>query len=772
MARREDHRYLTGQGQYLDDLVLRGLVHAAFVRSPFPHARVRRVDLNACRSLPGVLDALDGAEAAQHLRPIRSALERAGSCGEWWPLARDRVRFPGEAVAAIVATDRYLAEDAAWAVRIEYDPLPALPDVLQAASPDALELHPEVAGNTFLRATGSAGDASAVCSRAPVVVRAELRTGRVTGAAIENRGVLAHFDRGSHHLRVWSSTQVPHLLRVALAEQLGLDETLITVLAPDVGGAFGIKMHLFPEELTVALLALRLGRPVKWVERRQENFQASIHAHEQRLRIELAANQDGRIQGLKARVVTDAGAYSAYPITAGLEPLGAAASLPGPYDIADYEYEAEALATTKCPVGAYRGVGQVMATFARERLIDLLARRLKLDPAEVRRRNLIPPERLPYTNPAGLVYDTGDYPACFERALAAADYTALRRQVEELRGQGRRAGIGLACFVEYTAVGASTYRRRGMREVPGYDAATIRISPSGHAQVFVSSVSQGQGHATTLGQLAADALGFPLDAITLVSGDTDRCPFGSGTFASRGAAGVGDAVLLAARSVREKAVRIAALLLEADAHDVEAADGRFQVRGAPDRFLPWSAVARAAHYPPVSLLNAGGEPGLEATRGFSPTPTFSYATHVAAVEVDHETGQVSILRYLIVEDCGPMINPTVVEGQTAGGVTQGIGVALLEALVYDETCQLTTASLMDYALPTVAEALALEIHHLETPSPTGLGGFKGVGESGTIGAPAAIANAVADALGSAGDGLLELPMTRERIWQAIRAGGG
>ncbi|MFQ5897215.1 MAG: xanthine dehydrogenase family protein molybdopterin-binding subunit, partial [Candidatus Methylomirabilia bacterium] len=341
-----------------------------------------------------------------------------------------------------------------------------------------------------------------------------------------------------------------------------------------------------------------------------------------------------------------------------------------------------------------------------------------------------------------------------------------------LRGRGRWAGIGLACFAEYTAVGASTYRRRGMREVPGYDAATIRVSPSGHAQVFVSSVSQGQGHATTLGQLAADALGFPLEAVTVVSGDTDRCPFGSGTFASRGAAGVGDALLLAARSVREKAVRIAALLLEADARDLEALDGRFQVRGAPGRFLPWSAVARAAHYPPLSLLNAGEEPGLESTRGVSPTATFSYATHVALVEVDPETGQVSILRYILAEDCGPMINPTVVEGQIAGGVAQGIGVALLEELVYDESGQLATGSLMDYALPTFTQALALEIEHLETPAQTSLGGFKGMGESGTIGAPAAIANAVGDALGAAGDRLLELPMTRHRIWQAIRAGGG
>ncbi|MFQ5521019.1 MAG: xanthine dehydrogenase family protein molybdopterin-binding subunit, partial [Candidatus Methylomirabilia bacterium] len=726
VARREDHRYLTGEGQYLDDLTLPRLVHAAFVRSPFPHAQIRRVDLAACRSLPGVLDVLDGAEAARHLRPIRGALEGVGAWGEWWPLAVERVRFVGEAVAAAIVADSYLAEDAASAVHVEYDPLPPLPDVQRAVSPDAPQLHAEVPQNTFLRVTGGTEDAT-VFARAPLVVGADFRTGRVTGAALENRGVMAHYDRASRHLRIWSSTQTPHLLKVALAEHLGLDESQITVFAPDVGGAFGIKMHLFPEELTVSLFALRLGRPVKWVERRQENFQASIHAHEQRLRVELAADRDGRIRGFRARVVTDAGAYSVSPVTAGLEPLGAAVSLPGPYDIPHYEYEALAVASTKCPVGAYRGVGQVMATFARERLIDLLARRLRLDPVEVRRRNLISPDRLPYTNPAGLVYDTGDYPACFEQALAVADYQALRRQVEELRDVGRWAGIGLACFAEYTAVGSSTYRRRGMREVPGYDAATIRVSPSGHAQVFVSSVSQGQGHATTLSQLAADALGVALEAVTVVDGDTDRCPFGSGTFASRGAAGTGEAVLLAAHSVRDKAVRIAALLLEADARDLEAINGRFQVRGAPNRFLPWSAVARAAHYPPVSLLNAGEEPGLESTRGWSPTTTCSYATHLALVEVDPETGQVSILRYSLVEDCGPMINPTIVEGQIAGGVAQGIGVALLEELVYDETSQLVTGSLMDYALPTFADALPLEIDHLETPAKTSLGGFKGMG---------------------------------------------
>ena len=769
LAREEDRRYLTGGGRYLDDLAPPGTVHAVFVRSPFAHARVLRVDAEASRRMPGVLAVLTGVEAKDHLRPIRPSLEASGYAGgEWWPLAVDRVRFPGEAVAVVVASDRYVADDVAGAVRVEYDALPALPDVDAATTADAPELQLQVPRNIFLRAAGSTGDVAAVFARAPVVVSAEFRTGRVTGAAIENRGVLACYDPVTSHLRVWSSTQTPHLLRVALAEHLGLAETRITVLTPDVGGAFGIKMHLFPEELVVSLLALRLGRPVKWVERRHENFAASIHAHEQRLQVDLAADGNGRMLGLRARIVSDAGAYSVYPLTAALEPLGAAAALPGPYDIPHYAYEALAVATSKCPVGAYRGVGQVMATFARERMVDLLARRLELDPAEVRRRNLIPPERLPYTNPAGLVYDTGDYPACLERALAAADYPALRRQAEELRARGRVVGVGLACFAEGGAIGCATYRRRGMREVPGHDAATLRVAPSGRVEVLVSAVSQGQGHATTFGQLAADALGVPRHEVTVVAGDTDRCPFGSGTFASRGAAGVGGAILLAAGTIREKALRIAAALLEADPKDLEAVDGRFRVRGAPNRFVPWSAVTRAAYYPPSALLEAGEEPGLEATRALSPTMTFSYATHVALVEVDPETGHVTILRYLVVEDCGPMINPTIVEGQLAGGIAQGIGIALLEELVYDESGQLVTGSLMDYALPTVAHALAIEIEHLETPSRTNPGGFKGMAEGGTIGAPAAIANAVADALGAAGSRLVMLPLTPFRIWRAIQ----
>lgn len=772
LAREEDRRYLTGGGRYLDDLAPPGTVHAVFVRSPFAHARVLRVDAEASRRMPGVLAVLTGVEAKDQLRPIRPSLEASGYAGgEWWPLAVDRVRFPGEAVAVVVASDRYVADDVAGAVRVEYDALPALPDVDAATTADAPELQLQVPRNTFLRAAGSTGDVAAVFARAPVIVSAEFRTGRVTGAAIENRGVLACYDPVTSHLRVWSSTQTPHLLRVALAEHLGLAETRITVLTPDVGGAFGIKMHLFPEELVVSLLALRLGRPVKWVERRHENFEASIHAHEQRLQVDLAADGNGRMLGLRARILSDVGAYSVSPLTAALEPLGAASSLPGPYDIFHYTYEASAVATTKCPAGAYRGVGQVMATFARERLVDLLARRLSLDPAEVRRRNLIPSDRLPYTNPAGLLYDSGDYRACLERALQLSEYARLRRQVEAERRAGRRVGIGLACFVEATAIGCATYRGRGMREVPGHDAATVRVAPSGQVEVLVSAPSQGQGHATAFGQVAADALGVERDSVTVVAGDTDRCPFGSGTFASRGAAGVGGAIVLAATTVREKALRIAAALLEADPRDVEAVDGRFRVRGAPHRFLPWSAVTRAAYYPPRALLDGGEDPGLEATRAFTPTTTFSYATHLAMVEVDPETGQVRLLRYLVVEDCGPMINPTIVEGQIAGGVAQGIGIALLEELVYDGSGQLVTGSFLDYALPTFAHALAIEIDHLETPSPTTPGGFKGMAEGGTIGAPAAIANAVADALGSAGDRLLELPMTPHRVWQAIRARG-
>jgi carbon-monoxide dehydrogenase large subunit len=769
LARDEDRRALTGAGRYLDDLAPPGMAHAVFVRSPHAHARILGIDAEGSRRSPGVLAVLTGAELRDAVRPIRAALESAGyASGEWWPLAVERARFPGEPVAVVVAADRYAADDAAAALRVRYEPLPALPDVDAALAEHAPLLQPEVPGNVFFRGTGGAGDAAAALARAPVRLAAEFRTARVTGAAIENRGVLAAYEPSARRLRVWSSTQTPHLLRVALAEHLGLPETLITVLAPDVGGAFGIKMHLFPEEIVVSLLALRLGRPVKWVERRRENFEASIHAHEQRLRVELGAAEDGRILALRARIVCDTGAYSVSPLTAALEPLGTAAALPGPYAVAAYQYETLGVATTKCPVGAYRGVGQVAATFARERLLDLLARRLDLDPAEVRRRNLIPPGRLPYTNPAGLVYDTGDYPACLERALAAAAYPDLRREVEALRAAGRRVGVGLATFVEGTAIGCATYRRRGMREVPGHDAATIRVGPSGGVEVLVSAVSQGQGHATAFSQLAADALGVPRETVTVVAGDTDRCPFGSGTFASRGAAGVGGAILLAARTVRDKAVRIAASLLEADPKDVEAADGRFRVRGVPDRSLPWAAVTRAAHYPPAALLASGEEPGLEATRAWSPPTTFSSAAHLALVEVDPETGQVGVLRYVVAEDCGPLINPAIVEGQLAGAIAQGLGIALLERLVYDEGGQLLTGSFMDYALPTAAHALAVRVEHLETPAAAIPGGFKGMAESGTIGAPAAIANAVADALGAAGARLLELPLTPSRIWGALR----
>jgi carbon-monoxide dehydrogenase large subunit len=735
------------------DIVLPRMLHLAFVRSPHAHARVRGVDAAAAQRLDGVARVLTAADLRGVARPLEPRLEGPGFLPTAWPPLADGVaRFCGEAVAAVAAASPYVAADAREAVRVDYEPLPVV------ATLDAALAEQRVLFRRALRQ----GDVAAAFARAPVVLTETFEHARCTASPLEPRGMLADWD--GETLTVWSSTQIPSSVQAALARALDLPETRVRVLAPDVGGGFGLKTHVFPEDVAVAAIARLLGRPVRWLEERRENLTAASQARALRMQVEVAAEGDGVLRGLRARAVSDGGAYHIYPLTGALEPLGSANILPGPYRTPAYEYEAITVQTHKPPIGAYRGVGMTMGAFVMERMLDLVAERVGIDPAEVRRRNLIPREAYPFTSASGLVYDSGDFPKALEQALAAVDYEGLRREQARARAAGRLVGVGIACYTEYTGMGSEVFRRRGMSDVPGTDAATVALAPDGTVSCLTSFPSQGQGHATALAQLLADRLGVSMDAVRVFPVDTHASPRGSGTFGSRGAVCMMGSAAVAAERLGEKLRTLAAQRLEAGPADVVLEGGRASVRGFPARAVAIAELARTAYAPPLGGLPAGLSPGLEATVHFDPPgPTFSGAVHVAVVEVDRETGRVAIRRYALVEDCGPLINPLLVEGQIHGAVVQGIGEALLERVVHDEDGQLLTATLMDYALPKADDAPAFEIGHLETPSPVTPGGVKGMGEGGTIGAPAAIANAVADALKGLGVRVVQLPIRPEDI---------
>ena len=765
VKRLEDPRLLTGRGRYLDDIHLPGLLHAAFVRSPHAHARLSGVDAAAALEPPGVVAVLAGRDLAGRVHPLSPRLDGEGFAATAWPgLADSRVRFVGEPVALVAARTPYAAVDGCERVTAGYDPLPALADVDAALAPGAPVLHETAPGNVLFQRRFSQGDVDGAFARAAVRIRERFGHGRCSATPLEPRGIIARWEDG--HLTIWTGTQIPFVYRTALARAFGLAETHVRVIVPDTGGGFGQKMHVMPEDVAVAALARAVARPVKWTETRRENLAAASHAREARMELEAAADADGVLLGLRARVVSDAGAYHIYPPTQALEPLGTGAILPGPYRTPAYAWECVAVATNKPPLGAYRGVGMTFAAFAMERTLDLLADRLGVDPAEIRRRNLIPRDAYPFASAGGFVYDSGDLPKALEQALELSGYERLKQERDEARGRGRLLGVGLACYTEYTGMGSETYRRRGMVEVPGPEAARVEMHSDTSVSCFVSFPSQGQGHRTTIAQLVAAELGVPLHRVHVLPLDTQVSPPGTGTFASRGAIAQAGTVQRAAATVRAKILALAAGLLEAHAADLELTDGRVTVRGVPERGLSVAELARLAHSPPAGGLREAVPPGLEATEDFdSPGAAFSGAVHVAAVEVDADTGRVSVRDYTVVEDCGPMINPMIVEGQIHGALAQGIGEALGEELVYDEMGQLLTGTLMDYPVPVASALPSFAIGHLETPSPQTPGGVKGMGEGGTVGAPAAIANAVADALRPLGVAVTSLPIRPEALSQ-------
>lgn len=764
IKRREDPPLLMGRARFMGDLRLPGLLAVVFLRSPHAHARIVDVDTRPALTLPGVEAVVTGADLAGTTRPIRAELVGGAYKDAGWPaLAHAKTRFVGEPVAAVVASDRYRAEDALEDIRVAYAPLPAVVDAEAAMAPGAPRVHDELADNVLMYASHETGDVEAALRGADVRLSETFRHARCSSSPMEGRGTMAAFDAVDGTLTVWAATQAPHMFRTGLATALGMPESRLRVLCPAVGGGFGPKMHLYPEDVAVAELARRLGRPVRWVEDRHENLLASAHAREFVCHVDVGARADGTLVAMRARIISDTGAYSIYPVTVALEPMTAAGIIPGPYRMPAYAYEAYAVATNKTPTGAYRGVGMALGTFVRERVVDMVARRTGLDPVAIRRRNFIDTGELPFTTASGLVIDSGDSAGAFERALEAAQYPQVRKGAGRLPS-GKLRGIGVAAYTEFTGMGAGTFRRRGMTQVSGHDAATVRVEPSGEVRGFVSAVSQGQGHATAFAQILADELGVDLGAVTIVQGDTERCPHGSGSFASRSIVVSGGALALAARRVREKITRIAGHMLEAAPEDLVVEGGTIAVRGVPGRALTVADVANRAYRPASGTLPPGVDPALEATQHYDPPPaTFSHGTHVAVVDVDAETGQVEIIRHVVVEDCGRMVNPMLVEGQTHGAVAQGIGTALYEDVAYDAGGQPRATSFMDYLIPGAMEVPSVDVIHVETPPAVSVTGFKGMAEGGTIGSTAAVANAVADALGPLGADVRDLPLTPDRV---------
>ncbi len=766
LPRLEDRRFLLGAGEFIADLRLPGAVHAVFVRSQVAHGRVRALDKEDARAVPGLVVVL-GAGDLPH-RPLVDAVAIDGLARTPQPaLAADIVRFAGEPVAIVLAETRYLAEDAAERVVVDVEELPVAMDVEAAAAPQAPLLHPDLGTNTVFASSRRFGDAERAFGAAAHVVRSHFRGNRCTAAPMETRGCAASWDAAAGRLTVWSSTQSPHLLRRRLGLALDLPDGRIRVIVPDVGGGFGQKIPLHPEEVAVALAARRLGRPVVWIEDRRENLVGATHAKEQWIDLELALAADGEFLALRARVVGDAGAYSHNAASALIEPYLSAYLMPGVYRIRHLELEIAAVLTNKAPTAPYRGVGWTAGHTARELLVERAAVELGIDPAALRRQNMVAPDEFPYESCVGMLYDSGSYRESLDRALELAGYEPFRARQVAARDEGRYLGIGVSPYVEPTGWGTDGSSQSSW-VFASHDAARVTVEPSGEITVAIGTPAQGQGHATAIAQLVADRLGaIPAD-VTVIANDTAATPMStSGTRASRVAVVIGGAVLLAAEELRERLLAIAGFLLEADPADLELVEGGVALRDAPSRRVSLRELAEAAHYR-RDLRAVVPEPDLTASAFHDPRATYSNGCIVCEVEVDVETGAVGVERLVAVEDCGTILNPAIVDGQIRGALAQGLGLALLEHAAYDERGQPLASTFLDYLLPTAAEVPAVEIDHCRSPSPFTPGGIKGMGESGLVASPAAVAAAVADALAPFGARVERLPLSPETVLDMIQ----
>lgn len=764
VRRKEDRRYLEGKGEYLADLQLPGMAEVAFLRSPVAHARIRGIEIPE-QYRGQVFLAADIAFAA----PIVAISAAKGfKPSEYHPLTSDKVRFVGDLLAICIAPTRADAEDIAAACVVDFDELPAVWDIDVALRPGAPRVHEHWSDNIYLQTVIQTGDLDLVRKTAAVNVHKTLRMGRHAGVSMEGRGVLAYYDRRLEELVVYSSTQFPHVIRTIMAECLGISESKLRVVAPDVGGGFGPKNNFQPEELAIAALCMKLNRPLRWVEDRREHLVASPHAREHRYDLTAYADSNGRILGLEAKVVVDAGAYSVWPWTAAMEAGMSAGIMTGPYDIPVYHARAVTVATNKSPLGPYRGVGRSGACFAIETLVDAVARAVNREPADVRVENMVPPEAMPYSSATHKLYDSGDYPQCAMRAREAIDLRSVRARQQKGETDGRLIGVGMASYTEQSAHGTAEWVARGLPVVFGYEPALARFTPDGKLILFVGIQNHGQGLETTLAQVAHEELGIPVEDVIVRHGDSSVSPYGMGTFASRSMTMSGGAVSAACVILAEKIARIGAYLLQAPKEMVRLGEGKVHFG---EQSVTFRDVAQAAFLHP-ERLPVGEDPALEANAVYQPgrsTGAFSYATHACTVAVDPGTGHVEILDYVVCHDCGTMVNPMIVEAQVVGGVAQGLGTALYEEIPYDENGQPLASTFLDYMIPGFTEVPDVRVLHMETPSPHTRFGIKGMGEGGAIAPPAVVVNAVNDALRPLGVEISETPATPERILEKIVA---
>jgi carbon-monoxide dehydrogenase large subunit len=762
-------RFLTGHGVYVSDICLPNMLHAALARSIHAHARIRGIDAKDALRVDGVAGVWTGYDIKDrialfpesfeiHPRPWLEGVKPILQGPRPAALAQGKVHYVGEPVAIVVAEDRHAAEDAVEEFEIEYDTLPVVVDPVEALKAGGTLVHDESKDNIVFSFQVNKGNVDQALRNAPCTLREHFRHHRYCAAPLEGRGVVAWVEPKTNILTVWSSTQMPHLVRRQIAAQLNLPEGIVRVIAPDIGGGFGPKVFVYPEEILIPFLALQLGRPVKWIEDRREHFVSTAHGRDQVHDIELAFDEEGAILGLRDRFLLDNGAYNPMGLT---DAYNTAAHLQGPYKIPNLSVNGTCVSTNKVPNAPYRGAGRPEAVFIMERCVDLIAAKLNLDPAEVRRRNFVQPDEMPYH--AGILYrdgepicyDSGNYPETLALALKAVGYEELRERQQELRQHGRYLGIGMGCYVEGTGVGS-------------FEGAKVRVDPSGQIVIATGATGHGQGHETVFAQVAADLWGVSLEDVRIVEGDTSAIQFGCGTFGSRSTVNVGSALFEASARLKEKVLRLAAHLLEANPDDLELGSGMVFIRGLPQRSVSFSELARASMPGWASKLPDGLQPGLEETFYFVPTTvTWANAAHVAVIEVDRETGEIKLLDYVVSHDAGRLINPLLVEGQIHGGVAQGIGAALYEEICYDANGQLLSGSFMDYLLPGCMEVPKIKTVHLESPSPLNPLGIKGLGEGGAIAPPAAIANALADALRPLTVQVNEIPLSPSRVLELI-----
>ena len=764
IKRREDPRLITGESTYVDDIKLLGMLHMAVLRSPYGHARINSINTDAARNHPGVVavytaEDLKGAVSSVPVAvPLNKIAEGMGVRG---PLAEGKVRFYGDPIAVVIADDRYTARDARDMIEVDYEPLPAVVDVEKAMQPDSPLLYEEFGTNVPFGMHPPTDEIDKVFEETKanggVVVKTRIVNQRVAPVPMETRGVVASYNKGDKKLTVWSSSQIPHLLRNLLAGQVGLPQHQVHVIVPEVGGGFGCKLNVYPEETLAAFASMKTGKPVKWIEDRSENLAATIHGRDQVDYIEAAATKDGKITGLKIHGISDLGSYCQIFTDVIMIAFGFPVSC-GAYDIPAIHLSADIVFTNKVPTDAYRGAGRPEATYAIERAIDLVARELGKDPAEVRRLNFVKPDQFPYKSAAGAVYDTGNYEGALDKALEIVGYQNLRAEQAQKRAEGKLMGIGLSSYIEICGFGP-----KGSAPVGLYESARMRVEQSGDVMVYSGSSPHGQGEETTFAQIVAEEFSIPVDNVVILHGDTDSTPEGRGTYGSRTTAVGGTAVFQAAQRLKEKMKQIAAHMLEASPSDVTLEDGKFSVAGSPQKAVSFADVALTANL--SNTLAPGIEPGLETTVFFEPEAcVFPFGTHVCVVEVDKETGEATIKRFVAVDDCGRQLNPMIVEGQVHGGLAQGIGQAMVEGVVYGDDGQLLTATLMDYAMPVAHELPHFETDSTVTPTPVNPLGVKGVGEAGTIGSTPAVANAIADALGVAH---VDMPYKPEKLWKII-----